>query len=413
MKSGHPVTNLMKHEQANHQTTGKVFTVIFCILCCIVPLCLKQKFSAPKMLSDVKYTLSESEIVLPEVLYLSLEDATQKLESLGLQVVLKETAHNPVIPENQILTQNPMAGSVLQVGDTVVVTLSDGWSEHVPDVCNFMLEDAENTLEELGFVVDYEKQFSDSTAPDTVMSQSIAPDTELAIGSTVHLTVSKGRENLETQISETVGNYIGMDFEKAKVQLSELYLYALQADTAYYPDIPNGTIVSQDIPAGEQVPQGTSIRMTVSLGQEVASVPDCVNQNAETARSMLEEAGFYCVITYVSSNDYALDVILSQSAEAGSKLAVGSQVKLTASVGTDSYVISTGGWSGNPLPTFTTETEPESQTEPEAELLPETAPEIIEPQEPEPEIMPDVLPPDTMPEISQEYQDAPQTAPFL
>ncbi|MDE6658070.1 MAG: PASTA domain-containing protein, partial [Oscillospiraceae bacterium] len=408
-----------------------VFAVIFCMICCIVPLCLKIKYSTPKMHSDIKYIFSENAIILPEVLYLSSEEAIAELESLDLQVNFNPKAHNPVIPENQVLTQNPTAGSVLQAGDTVTLTLSDGWTEYVPDMRNMLLEDATEILEKLGFVVDYEEQASDNNAPNTVIAQGVTPDSKLAIGSIVHLIISSGRENLDKSKLETVANYIGMDFEEAKTQLSELYLYALQADTAYYPDIPNGTIVSQDISAGEQVPQGTSIRMVVSLGQEVARVPNCVNQNAETAKTLLEEAGFYCILTYVPSI-YALNTVLEQSVQADTKFPVGSQVKLTASVGANSYVISTGGWSGNPLPTFTTdETETQTDTtEITTEIIEETAPidvtitetapePVTEPQEPDISTMPIEIEIPTAPteiitesESEQEYQDAPQTAPF-
>ena len=435
-------TSIKKFEFTSKQLSSMlIFTVIFCAICCVVPLCLQLKSSVPKMHSDIKYTLSEDVIIMPEVLYLSYEEAILELETLGLQVILNEKAHNPVIPENQVLIQTPTAGSVLQVGDVVALTLSDGWTEYVPDMRNMLLEDATELLEELGFIVDYEEQPSANNAPNTVIAQGVTPDSKLEIGSIVHLVISSGRENLDKSRLETVDNYVGMDFEDAKALLSELYLYALQADTAYYPDIPNGTIVSQDISAGEQVPQGTSIGMTVSLGQEVARVPDCVNQNAETAKTLLENAGFYCILTYVPSV-YALDTILEQNAEAGSKLAVGSQVKLTASVGANSYVISTGGWSGNPLPTFTTdETETESDTtetntettEMQEETAPatifETAPEpITEPQEPDISTMPIEIPtaPPVQTELvtetttesnseqdsNQEYQDAPQTAPF-
>ncbi|MDE6708152.1 MAG: PASTA domain-containing protein [Oscillospiraceae bacterium] len=437
VKSRHAKKFAEKQVSNKYLSSMLIFTMIFCVICCMIPLGLLLKYSVPKMITDIKYT-PEDAIILPEVLYLPSEEAILQLETLGLQVNLNSKTHNPVIPENQVLTQSPTAGSVLQVGDVVTLTVSDGWTEYVPDMRNMLLEDATEILEKLGFVVDYEEKSSDNNAPDTVISQGVMPDNKLMIGSTVHLVISSGRENLDKSKLETVANYIGMDFEEAKALLSELYLYALQVDTAYYPNIPNGTIVSQDISAGEQVPQGTSIRMVVSLGQEVARVPDCVNQNAETAKTLLENAGFYCVLTYVPSI-YALDTILEQSVQPDTKFPVGSQVKLTASVGANSYVISTGGWSGNPLPTFTTDETEMDTTETDtteitteiieitAETAPidviiETAPEpVTEPQEPDISTMPIEIPtaPPVQPESTtteqdpnQEYQDAPQTAPF-
>lgn len=424
---------MLTHRKNCHPAISTVLTVIFCIICCIVPIILYCNLAKPKLFPAVAYKPADSgsEITLPEVLYLPDEEVREQLETLGLQVVFHEDCHHPVIPERQIIVQNPSAGAVMSPGDTVFLTRSDGWKEYVPDVRNLTQQTAKEILEKAGFAVLYEAQSSDSTAPDTVISQSIAPDTRLEIGSTIQLTISSGREHLDQAKLETVGDYVGMDFETAKVMLSELYLYALQIDTVYSPDIPNHTIVSQDVPVGKQLPQGSAVRMVVSLGQEVAKVPDCVDLDATSARALLEDAGFCCVIRYVSDSTHGLDTILSQSAEAGTKLAVGSRIDLTASVGTANQVISTGGWSGNPLPSFNTE--PESESDPDAEILPEeTAPEMpgenpenfenpenyfddnfIYETAPDP-ITEDPAEPDTVPDGNDfpDYQDAPETAPF-
>nr|MDE6087129.1 PASTA domain-containing protein [Oscillospiraceae bacterium] len=362
-------------KQSSKNRRCAVLTVVFCVICCVIPVYLYFDLSQPELFPVVDYTLSDPEVILPEVLYLSSEEACTQLETLGLQVIFHEDSHHPVIPENQILVQSPSAGSILRPGDPVFLTRSDGWKESVPDVRDLTQQVASEILEKAGFFVTYQAQPSDSTAPDTVISQSIAPDSRAEIGSTIQLTISSGRENLDQTKLETVGDYVGMDFETAKVMLSELYLYALQTDTVYNPDIPNHTIVSQDVPSGKQLPQGSVVRMVVSLGQEVAKVPDCVDLDADSARTLLEDAGFHCVIQYISDSNYGLDKILGQSAEAGTKLAVGSKIILTASVGTANQVISTGGWSGNPLPSFNTE--PETETESDSEILPEEfAPEI-------------------------------------
>ncbi|MDE6730723.1 MAG: PASTA domain-containing protein, partial [Oscillospiraceae bacterium] len=392
-------------ESSDKQQSGIAwiaFTIVFCLFCCVMPVCLYVHFSRPELFPAVAYTLADptQQVIVPEVLYLPSEEASTQLEALGLQVVFHEDSHHPVIPEDQILVQSPSAGSMLRPGDPVFLTRSDGWKESVPDVRNLTQQTATEILEKVGFAVTYQMQSSDSNAPDTVISQSIAPDVRLTIGSTIQLIISSGRENLDQTKLATVGDYVGMDFETAKVMLSELYLYALQMDTVYNPDIPNHTIVSQDVPSGKQLPQGSVVRMVVSLGQEVAKVPDCVDLDADSARTLLEDAGFHCVLQYVSDSNYGLDKILGQSAVAGTKLAVGSKIILTASVGNANQVISTGGWSGNPLPSFNTEPETETESElasdSESEILPEefapeipgeiiyeTAPVIEDPIEPE------------------------------
>ncbi|MBR0485969.1 MAG: PASTA domain-containing protein [Oscillospiraceae bacterium] len=403
----------------------KIFIpVLFCMVCCAVPLGIWLKASGSEPLHNVSYVPDEDAVLLPEVLYLPKEEAVSQLTALGLRVIEKEKIHHTVIPENQILTQSPPAGTVLKSGDTVMLTVSDGWSDYVPSLLDMPKEKASEKLISLGFSVEYQESSSETVAPGAVMAQSVPADTRLSLGSQVVLTISAGRENTDVTVYEQVGNYIGMDFEEAKAQLSELYLYALQADTVYDPDIPNGTIISQDIPAGSAVPQGTSIQMRISLGQVTVHVPDCSGKTVSEARKLLEDAGLVCMVVYTASGDYPLDAVISQDTPADLSVAKGSRVWLTASVGASSYVISTGGWSGNPLPSFNISSESETELLPDEELadLFDTAPEIIDPEEPEilpPEFVPE-LPTDEpltepvpeQPEIVPEYVEAPETAPF-
>ncbi len=428
--------------------------VLICLISCGLPVLLATRKTENIFVDDIKYQLEKNQIILPELLYLSQEDAVQKLQSLGLTVMIGETAHNAAVPENHVLTQSPSAGAVLMPGDAVMLTISDGWKEYVPDVTDMPKEKATSILEDLGFSVKYQEQPDDFNAPDTVISQNFEPDQKIPIGTTICLTLSTGRENINISVTETVGNYIGMDFKEAKIILAESNLYAILADTVYDPDIPSGKIISQDILSGSEVPQGTGIQMKISLGRPSVHVPDCTGRTSSEARKLLEDAGLTCMIIYTASENDPLDYIISQDQPADSSVSIGSQIWLTASVGASSYVISTGGWSGNPLPSFTTEPPTDPPTEPPTELpttIPETIPEIItdppetvpemitEPEtdpptdppeiltEPEPivietippEIIPDLpdteITPETMPifeTMPEGYENAPETAPF-
>ena len=162
-------------------------------------------------------------------------------------------------------------------------------------------------------------------------------------------------------------------------------------------------------------------------------VPDCAELSISEARTALENAGLICMAVYLSAEDKPLDMVISQSPPAGSTVFQGSQVWLNVSVGSANAVISTGGWSGNPLPSFHLESdsETESLTEPETEPLTE-AQETAPPPPPEPELVePDPVPPEpqeqaadpvieTPPETESEsesfsesdFADAPEIAPF-
>ncbi|MBQ8928557.1 MAG: PASTA domain-containing protein, partial [Oscillospiraceae bacterium] len=406
-------------------------TAVFCVLCLLLPVLLRTQLTGADPMPDAVYALEAEEIRVPELLYMTQEDASAAAEALGLHVILTQRANNPAVPEGGILTQDPPSGAIRHPGDTVTLTVSSGWANFVPNVTDLLLEEAQERLSERGFSVTYEEIPSIDAAPGTVIRQSVRPDVKIGLDTVIHLTVSLGREDLDTSKLETVDNYVGMNFADAKKALSELYLYALQAQTVYDPDTPAGVILSQDVRPGEAVPQGTVIRMAVSLGEETTHVPSVVMMGAGSARQALIDAKLKPVLVYVPNGDYVMDCVLAQGTEPDTVLGVNSEVWLTVSVGSASYVVSTGGWSGNPLPEFATEdetgdptqgetadetqeltvpdatdadvTEPAMTDPVQSEILPpqpDTEPEtqeqtLVLPPEPETEVLPE-LPPETL-----------------
>lgn len=329
----------------------KRFTAVFCALCLILPLAVGGLMFWGKHLKDAVYNLSDEQIRVPELLYMSQEDAVSAANALGLHIIIAAREDNPVIEENHVVTQKPTAGAILRTGDTVQLTVSDGWTNYVPDVCHLLLEDAQQKLEELGFVVEYEEVLSAGDAPGTVISQDIEPDELMSRDSVIKLLVSLGRKDLDSSKYETVGNYVGMNFDEAKALLSELHLYALQAEAVYDREVPEGCIIEQNIPERRRVPQGTVIEMKVSLGVETVRVPHVQMMSAANAKGMLERLRLKPVMIYAASDTYAMDSVMSQNVAPGKLVPVGSEIWLTISTGKGNTVISTGGWSGDPLPT--------------------------------------------------------------
>lgn len=358
------------------------FTAVFCILCCAVPAAFAAAAVCGGQLMDSDYQLSEEEIRVPELLYLSQEEAIQTAEQLGLHVVIASREDNPVVEENFIVTQKPSAGAVVKVGETIQLTVSDGWQNYVPNVCNMLLEEAAAKLEELGFAVTYEEVLSVGDAPGSVISQNVKPDTLLMRDSVIHLQVSLGRDDLDSTKLETVGNYVGMEFEEAKQLLADLHLYALQVEAVYDPAIPEGVVISQEIPEGRRVSQGTIVNMVVSLGAETVRVPQVTLMNVNSARALLEEARLKAVIIYAADGSYAADTVISQGTAYNTVVPVDSEVWLTVSTGRGNTVISTGGWSGAPLPTVeSSETVPSDTQMTDEQPTEEQLPTGSDPQE--------------------------------
>lgn len=344
------------------------FTVLFCTLCLLFAALCVGWIVIGGQLKDTSYQISKEQIRVPELLYMTQEEAIETASDLGLHVIVAARQNNPVVEKELVITQKPSAGAILAQGEAIQLTLSDGWENYVPNVCNLLLEDAEKKLADLGFLVEYKEIESPGNAPGTVISQNVKADTLLELDSCIELKVSLGRMDVDASKREVVDHYVGMQFDEAKAMLSEKCLYALQAEAVYDKEVPKGCVIAQNIPEGRRVPQGTVIEMKVSLGVETVRVPHVERMSAENARGMLERLRLKPVLIYAASSKFAADSVIEQSVASGKTIPVGTEIWLTISTGKGSSVISTGGWSGDPLPTIketeeTTESDSETQTD--------------------------------------------------
>ena len=95
------------------------------------------------------------------------------------------------------IAQDPAAGTEVREGSTVTVTISGGPGEvPVPAVEGESREDAQRALEDAGFKVKVEEEFSDDVPEGDVISSSPEGGTQATKGRTVTITVSQGAEGI-------------------------------------------------------------------------------------------------------------------------------------------------------------------------------------------------------------------------
>ncbi|RQP11013.1 MAG: PASTA domain-containing protein [Microbacteriaceae bacterium] len=135
-------------------------------------------------------------------------------------------------------------------------------------------------------------------------------------------------------VQVNVPDVLGLTPEQAKSAI-ELANLSFEDGGEMDSDLPVGTVVATDPPAGSQVPKGTAVKVFRSNGQ-AAPVPDVVtpNQNYNDAKSALEEEGFMnvtpgCVEAQPGDPPGTLDKVVAQDPAAGSVVNKGIQVTLT------------------------------------------------------------------------------------
>ncbi len=133
----------------------------------------------------------------------------------------------------------------------------------------------------------------------------------------------------------------GKSFDEAKAELETMGLKIYQASTEESEEYEEGQIISQDIPAGDMVDEGTMIRVVVSSGKgesEVA-VPNVTGYTDTAAIGMLQDAGLDYNREYESSDKVPEGTVIRQTPESGTIVSEGTKVTIVVSQGKESVTV--------------------------------------------------------------------------
>ncbi|MFZ9629154.1 MAG: PASTA domain-containing protein [Ilumatobacteraceae bacterium] len=199
--------------------------------------------------------------VLPEVTGLEVAAATEQLEALGLVVQLGDPAYSEVVAEGQVVSWTVpgsptlVAGDTVLKGTTVVLTVSGGKAPRaVPDLTGLTLAAAKARLDALGLVLEQgEDVFSTDIPAGSVVAQDPAVGTELAVGASVTVQLSKGPDLVAfPDLTDLDGETILKVLVQAEFKIGKVTGNGLLPLS--YASI-DGTLVN----AGDEVPRGSVV----------------------------------------------------------------------------------------------------------------------------------------------------------
>src|SRR3954452_3917022 len=171
----------------------------------------------------------------------------------------------------------------------------------VPEVVGMPLDDAVTRVESDGFKADIVSQPNEA-AQGTVFHQSPSAGSEEDEGSNVQLLVSKG----PTQV--TVPNAVGIGEAQARDRLAAVGLQ-VNVVRVFSEDTEEGDVAAQSPAAGTQAAKGSSVRLNVSKGSAVTTVPSVVGTTQSDATSQVEAAGLTPNVVQVPSDQPAGTVV--------------------------------------------------------------------------------------------------------
>ncbi|OIV37254.1 serine/threonine protein kinase [Mangrovactinospora gilvigrisea] len=160
-----------------------------------------------------------------------------------------------------------------------------------------------------------------------VCRQSPAAGADMKRGGTVTVVVSKGSRPI------SMPDLKGKTVDEAMQILADKGFDSgsITKNTQENTTVPNNTVLSSDPPAGQQVPKGSKITLTVATQPATSQVPDVTNQDKDTAAQAIRKAGFTPAFVYAQANDptKVANTVVSENPGQGSTQQKGTTVTLT------------------------------------------------------------------------------------
>jgi serine/threonine-protein kinase len=266
-------------------------------------------------------------VVVPTVLGEKEDRATELLEARGFEVEVEEFESEQ--PAGTVVEQDPRAGTDAEEGSTVTLSVSEGLgTARVPDLAGLKEREAVRRLEERGFAVRSESEFSSGVAAGRVIETEPAAGTSIEGGSEVTLIVSEGADLAE--VPGVIG--VGQQIAESRIEAAGLIANVETQNS----DEPEGTVIAQDPPAGSEVEGDSEVTIVVSTGAGSVLVPDVEGLFRDGAIRIMQNAGLNVVWQDEETTSPDDDGrVLDQAPEPGQRVQRGTTVTLIVGEFTD------------------------------------------------------------------------------
>jgi beta-lactam-binding protein with PASTA domain/predicted Ser/Thr protein kinase len=194
----------------------------------------------------------------------------------------------------------------------------------VPGVTGDDVEKAADQLEAAGFEVEVD-QFRNDATRGTVLEQDPTAGQEADEGSTVTLSVSSGPGK------GTVPDVIDQP-EREAVEELERAGFRVKSEREASSDVDTGNVIRSTPSPGLRAKSGSTVTIVVSTGPKIVTVPDVLNQDEDSARAELEDAGLVPDVEFEES-DVEEGLVIEEDPGAGSEVEEGERVTIVVSEG--------------------------------------------------------------------------------
>ena len=213
--------------------------------------------------SSTTTTTTNSKVTVPSVVGKDENAAKSAITAAGLTVGTVSEASSDTVESGLVISQSPSANSETESNGKVNIVLSSGPNKKkVTDVIGHESSRAQSELAGDGFKVEVKETYSNDMRAGLVVSTSPDRGTYVQPGSTVTITVSKGREQVTIPSVS-----VGMTYEEAVEALNDAgFKGTVKEATEYSASVGSG-FVTRYSPSKTVDPDGT-VTIYVSLGTQ-------------------------------------------------------------------------------------------------------------------------------------------------
>lgn len=209
---------------------------------------------------DFTQSLENEVVVVPNITNLTRQEAIKELETLGLNVELREN-YSDTIKKGYIIKQSIAAGKEVKKDYTIEIVVSQGGKLiETPNVIHKEFIDGKIKIENMNLVVGNVRYEYNELPKDSIISQSPDAGTKIKENSKINLVVSKGAETNTVLMP----NILGLTIQEATDRLNKINLKLGSISYIETSTYENDQIAEQSVPVSEEIEEGTLINVVIA-----------------------------------------------------------------------------------------------------------------------------------------------------
>lgn len=210
------------------------------------------------------------QVTIPDVSGQSVEAARAILEELQLDVRVGNAEASDTIAESLVVRTDPEASQVVAEDSRVMLITSSGPKQtQVPDIDGQPEADAERLLEDAQLLPgNRTEEANDEVEEGNVIRSIPAQGQTVDVGTTVNLVISTGSDAVAIPDVVGVSRARATEDLEGACEADDGQCFRVTVSEQFDASVPEGIVISQNPPAGEERRPGSGVVIVVSLGPE-------------------------------------------------------------------------------------------------------------------------------------------------